>query len=82
MAFDVQKFGLLTIGISRAAAIEILGRPDSERCTTTLGVTYCRLEWRPLAFLAPQAVYRAAFISGRLVSKSTCQPSQQCFSKE
>jgi hypothetical protein len=65
---DGAKFALLTTGITRAAAVEIAGAPDSEHCTTSFGLRVCHLTWAPLSLLGPRTSYRATFVADHLVS--------------
>lgn len=68
---DAEKFALLTTGITRAAAVEIAGAPDSEQCTTSFGLRVCHLTWAPLSLLGPRTSYRATFVADRLISSTT-----------
>lgn len=68
---DAEKFALLTTGITRAAAVEIAGAPDSERCTTSFGLRVCHLTWVSLSLLGPRTSYRATFVADHLVSSTT-----------
>ena len=68
---DREKFALLTTGITRAAAVEIAGAPDSEQCTTSFGLRVCHLTWAPLSLLGPRTSYRATFVADRLISSTT-----------
>lgn len=79
---DAEKFALLTTGITRAAAVEIAGAPDSELCTTGFGLRVCRLTWVPFTLLAPKTSFRATFVADRLISLSICQSAQGCASKD
>lgn len=70
---DAKKFALLTTGITRAAAVEIAGAPDSEQCTTSFGLRVCHLTWTPLSLRGLRTSYRATFVADHLVSSTTHQ---------
>lgn len=81
-SIDAEKFALLTMGITRAAAVEIVGTPNSEHCSTSFGLRICRLMCTPFALLAPKIIFRATFDADCLISSSTCQSAQCRASKE
>lgn len=81
-ALDAEKFAMLSTGITRAAAVEIVGTPDSEHCATSIGLRVCRLTWIPRSILGPKTTFRATFVSDRLIASSTCQSAQGCVGKE
>jgi hypothetical protein len=71
LAADSTKFeALLTVGISRDAAVALMGSPDRETCNTTMGVRLCRLEWETAGLFATPVAYQATFLGDRLVAKS------------
>lgn len=82
-ATDLAKLdALMALGTSRAAAIEIAGRPDREVCGRELFVPVCRLEWKVGGLFNAGAVYRVTFIADRLVSKNFVNPVQKCTPQE
>jgi hypothetical protein len=71
-AMESVKFdALMSLGITREAAVAILGAPQRETCSTTVGVRMCRLEWHTGGLLSTATVHCATFLGDRLVAKST-----------
>lgn len=60
---------VMSIGMTRAAVVELLGAPDAERCGTVV-VQRCAASW---STVLPPREFKVMFVFGRVVAWQACQ---------
>ena len=75
MAADLnEKFKQISFGITREAVIALMGAPDAEINSNTLGVPHAKLRWN-----GPQGrSYVVNLLADRVVVTKTCDAVADC----